>query len=120
MPRLKCANCGQKKSEFLPCKVCGTRYCADCVHESLDTWYKIVKNYAKQEKPVLHSDSPLYRMKNYPGKTHHLIRGCCLRRIEPYLISLLPLEELPPLLGYPWLYETSREALRRKLEGGTP
>lgn len=115
MPRLKCANCGQKKSEFMVCKVCASRYCKDCLMEAIRTWPDIVRECARKDVEPLLRDSALLKLRTYPGKRGTNIRGCCIMRAERYVIEHLELEELPLLMTYPW-HSGGLEALTKRLE----
>jgi len=118
MPKLKCAHCGQKKSDFTACKSCGTKYCKDCLLEAIRKWPDIIKNLEKVPPKPYAYYSPLLHLKTHPGNLQDHIRGCCVKNAELYIIQELDLEELPPLIGYPWYAKASGVALNRRFEEG--
>ena len=115
MPKLKCANCGQKKSEFVVCASCGTRYCSDCLMEAARSWPEVVKTLPPD---IAHGS--LYKLGRLFRRAHEkeIIRGCCMSRAELYVIKHLALEELPLYMNYPWLSKNAEKALRRRFETG--
>jgi len=115
MPRLKCVQCGQKKSDFVTCRSCAKRHCHDCIRKALDQWYKDVKELDEDINPAL---PQRLKLKVHPGHPWRGIGGCCMKAIEAYIVDSVPLEELPLLMGYPWRWGQSQEALMRRFERG--